>query len=120
MSVDTMEVDRLLAASRQAHDAKKRNAGVINKAGDVIAPPNYAKAEQSLVEALTCRLDAHDLDPEHTAPGWLIAIPPARIPTTEAELIRFYVAYAKPLIPPDVMARVIARFPAYAEIRYIP
>lgn len=114
MSVDPAEVNRLLLASRAAHDMKKRNAGVIDKSGAVIAPPNYPKAEQHLVDALRLRLDAHDLDPEHTAEGW------AADKVADAELIRFYVKYAKPLIAQVDLDRVLARFPAYAELDYIP
>lgn len=120
MSVDVAEVNRLLAASRAAHEAKKRKAGVIDKEGRVIAAPNWPAAEQHIVEALRCRVEAHVLDPEHTASGWSIPIPPATTATPDADLIKFYVAYAKPFISPDVMAHVLARFPAYAAIEYLP
>lgn len=114
MSVDTVEVNRLLAASRAAHDMKKRSAGVIDKDGRTIAKPNYVVAERHLAEALRLRLDAHDLDPEHTASGWA----QDRVP--DAELIRFYVQYSRPLIPEAQMQQIVRRFPAYVEIRYIP
>lgn len=120
MSVDVAEVNRLLAASREAHNRKKRTAGVIDRDGRVIAPPNYSTAEQHIVEALRLRLEAHTLDPEHTADGWSVPIPPAKTATSDAELIRFYVAYSKPFIGEKEMAMVLERFPAYAEIRYIP
>ncbi len=120
MAVDTAEVNRLLAVSRAAHEQKKRNAGVINKAGDVIAAANYPAAEQHLVTALVARLDAHELDPEHTASGWAQPIPPARNPTPEAELLKFYWAYSLPFISDADKARVLARFPEFESVRYIP
>lgn len=118
--IDTLEVNRLLSESRAAHGMKKRFAGVIDGLGTVIAPPNYPTAEQHIVEALRLRLEAHALDPKHTADGWSVPIPPAKTPTPDAELIRFYVAYAKPFIGEKQMAMVLERFPAYADIRYIP
>ena len=112
--IDEPAVNRLLVASRAAHDMKKRNAGIINKAGDVIAKPNWPVAEQHIVEALRLRLEAHALDPEHTASGW------AQDAAPDAELIKFYLAYSLPHIPRAQLAQVFARFPAYREIRYIP
>lgn len=112
--IDAIEVNRLLAASREAHDAKKRKAGIVGRHGRVIAPPNWPEAEQHIVQALHHRLDAHDLDPQHVAPGWRDDRAP------DANLIRFYLAYSKPFITEADMARVVARFPAYAEIEYIP
>lgn len=120
MSVDVAEVNRLLAESRAAHEAKKRKAGVIDRDGRVVTNPNWPEAEQHIVEALRLRVEAHALDPDHTAPGWSVPIPPAKTATPDAELIRFYVAYAKPYIPADVMAQIIERFPQYGEIEYIP
>lgn len=114
MRVDVDAVNRLLTASRNAHDMKKRSAGVIDSTGAVLAKPNYPVAEQHIVTALALRLDAHDADPRHTADGWQADRSP------DAELIKFYVCYSKPYIPRDVMARVVARFPAYAELQYIP
>lgn len=114
MSVDTAAVNRLLAASREAHDMKRRNAGRIDGTGKVAAQPNWPRAEQYIAEALRLRLDAHDADPEHTASGWGDDTAP------DAMLIRFYVAYSKPLISESDMAKVIARFPEYAEVAYIP
>ena len=114
MSVDVAEVNRLLSASRAAHDAKKRKAGLIDREGKVKTKPNYAEAEQHIVEALRLRVEAHALDPDHTADGW------SQDRAPDAELIRFYVAYSKPFIAEAVMAQVLERFPAYAEIRYIP
>jgi hypothetical protein len=114
MRVDVAEVNRLLTASRAAHDAKKRSAGVIDRDGRVLAPPDYPSAEQHIVEALRLRLEAHALDPAHTASGWSADKAP------DDKLIAFYVAYSKPFIPEKDMHQVLARFPAYAEIRYIP
>ena len=110
----SVEVDQKLVASRAAHDLKKRKAGVIDKTGAVIAQPDYPAAEQCLVEALRLRLEAHDLDPEHTSAGWALDKAP------DAELIRFYVAYCRPHIPRALLAQVFQRFPAYREIVYIP
>lgn len=118
--IDEVAVNGLLSASRAAHEMKKRRAGVIDSTGATIAPANWAEAEHHLVEALRLRLDAHDLDPEHTASGWLVPIPPAPKPTPEPDLIRFYVAYSKPFIPEHVMARVLERFPVFVDVRYIP
>lgn len=118
--IDETAVNALLSAARTAHVEKKRKAGVINKQGTVIASPDYATSEQHIVEALRLRCEAHALDPDHQASGWLIPIPPASRPVPEADLIRFYVAYAKPFIPADVLAQVLERFPAYADVRYIP
>lgn len=111
---DEAAVNRLLTASRAAHDRKKRSAGLIDKEGTVVAQPNYQVAEQHLAEALTLRLKAHELDPEHAASGWK----QDRVP--DAELIAFYVAYCKPRIEKAQMRQITQRFPAYAEIRYIP
>ncbi len=108
------EVDRLLVASREAHTAKKRKAGVIDGSGTVIAQPDYPTAEQHIVEALRLRLEAHGLDPAHESSGWAQDMSP------DAELIKFYVAYSRPFIPRKLMVQVLERFPAYAEIRYIP
>lgn len=114
------EVNRLLAASRAAHASKKVKAGRVDKEGVVIVAPNYTEAEQHIAEALSLRLQAHVLDPAHVASGWSVPIPPATRPTPDADLIAFYVAYCKPLIPEDQMAQITARFPQYAEIAYLP
>lgn len=107
-------VNQLLATSRAEHDMKKRKAGLTDPEGRVKALPNYPQAEQHILKALTLRLEAHALDPEHTASGW------ADDKAPDAELIRFYVAYSKPLISAELMAQITARFPDYAEIAYIP
>lgn len=112
--IDESAVNALLVASRAAHDAKKRTVGVIDSKGNVIAQANYATAEQHIVEALRLRLEAHALDPEHAAPAWGDDRRP------DADLIKFYVAYSKPFIPAEQMQLVLERFPAYAEIAYIP
>lgn len=112
--MDEAAVNRLLAASRAAHDAKKRKAGVVDRDGRVLSQPNYPQAEQHIVEALRLRLEAHEMDPEHVASGW------RDDRSTDAQLIAFYVAYSKPFIPEPQLAQVYERFPAYAEIAYIP
>lgn len=114
MSVDTAEVNRLLAASRAAHDLKKRHAGLVDADGIVTAKPNYPMAEQHVVQALTLRQQAHVLDPGHTADGW------SQDRVSDEALIKFYVSYALPHIPEPLMVDILKRFPAYAEIRYIP
>jgi hypothetical protein len=106
MSVDVAEVNRLLQASRGAHARYRQAANT--------PPPNYQLSERHVLDALILRLDAHDRDPEHTVAGWRDDKAP------DADLIAFYVAYAKPLVTPDQMARITARFPAYAQIAYIP
>lgn len=116
MSVDTATVNRLLQQSREKHTAKKRAAGVVDRDGRVVSAPNYQRGEAEIVEALRLRLEAHELDPEHTAEGWR----DDRAFASDEKLIAFYVAYSKPLIPEEQMALVLQRFPAYAEIRYIP
>lgn len=81
------EVHALLTQSRAAHTAKKRAAGLTDKHGNVTSHPNYPKAEQHIADALRLRLEAHDLDPDHTAPAW-------RDDTTpHAQLVAFYTEY---------------------------
>lgn len=112
--IDEAAVNTLLAASRSAHDMKKRKAGVIDKHGTVIASPNWPEAEKCIVDALRLRLEAHDLDPKHKASGW------ADDRSPDAELIRFYIAYSKPFIPEKQLKQVYKRFPDYEQIEYIP
>lgn len=64
------KVDALLAQSRAAHDRKKKAAGLTDKDGRVTRRPNYPEAEAEMRTALAFRQQAHDLDPEHTAPAW--------------------------------------------------
>lgn len=117
--VDTEAVHRLLTASREAHKRKKRLAGVVDREGNVLQAPDWPSAEQEIVTALKLRLEAHALDPAHTAPAWMTdQLANKGVP--DAELIKFFVAYAKPFIAPEQMAAVLARFPAYADVAYIP
>lgn len=59
----------LLQQSRAAHAQKKRAAGTID-AKAVPSGADYPLADAHLGEALTLRLAAHDLDPEHADPAW--------------------------------------------------
>lgn len=112
--VDAHAVNTLLVASRAAHDRKRLAAGRVDRYGKVIAPPNWPVAEQHIAEALRLRLEAHALDPDHTASGWRDDL------ASDDKLIAFYVAYAKPFIPADQLEQVYARFPDFQHIQYIP
>lgn len=114
MAVDTVAVDRLLAESRAAHDRKKQYAGVVNAKGDVVSLPNWPVAERHIADALRLRLEAHAADPGHVSPGW------SQDKASDRELIKFYVAYAKPFIPDEQMAQIVERYPECADIQYIP
>lgn len=85
------DVGEKLRASRAAHERKRRSTGR-NDAGGVLAEaPDYPKAEAHLAEALRLRLEAHDLDPDHTDPEW------ARDVVSHDDLVAFFRSY--PLIP---------------------
>lgn len=64
------QVSALLSQSRAAHDRKKKAAGQTDKDGKVTQRPNYPEAEGEIRLAMHLRLQAHQLDPEHTAPAW--------------------------------------------------
>ncbi len=112
-------VAQKLAASRDAHLRKKHAAGKIDSLGTVESAPDYPKAEAHILEALTLRLEAHALDPQHEAPAWAEDTA-ANKGLSDDALLMFFVAYCKPLIPPDQMAQLVARDPLFAKIAYIP
>lgn len=112
--VDEAAVNTLLHQSREAHKRKQRSAGVVDRDGTVISAPNWPEAEQHIVEALRLRLEAHDLDPEHTASGWRDDL------ASDDKLIAFYCAYSLPFIPAKLLRQVYARFPDFKDIAYIP
>lgn len=65
------QVADLLAQSRAAHAAYRRSAGRINKEGKVSEAPNLWAAGSQVQQALSLRLEAHVLDPEHVDPVWI-------------------------------------------------
>lgn len=67
------DVPRLLAESRQ-HQLTRIRLG--NKLTGKQHTPAYREAEQASALALTTRLQAHDLDPEHTSPAWALDTAP--------------------------------------------
>lgn len=83
-----MTVADLLTASRQHALQRKRLAGRANKDGHITHRPNYPAAEQAAAQALKLRLQAHDLDPDHTDPAW------SDDPAPHAEIVAFLEAYA--------------------------
>jgi hypothetical protein len=85
------QVADLLIASRAQHDQKRQSTGRVNRDGIVTSKPNYPKAENHIAEALRLRLEAHELDPEHTDPEWSRDVAP------HDALVAFYRQY--PLIP---------------------
>lgn len=86
----------LLAQSRAAHDRKKKAAGLTDKHGMVTRRPNYPEAEAEMALALTLRLDAHALDPNHESPAWGID-QAANKGLSHQQMCEFMAAYA--LIP---------------------
>jgi hypothetical protein len=92
--VNDAEVARLLALSREAHKRKKHAAGTVNARGDVASQPNYPLAEQHMAEALRLRLEAHALDPDHTAPAWSVDAA-ANKGISHAQLVSFMRRYAE-------------------------
>lgn len=92
--VNDAEVARLLAASREAHLRKKRAAGTINAKGDVANHPDYPQAESFMAEALRLRLEAHQLDPDHTAPAWSVD-QAANKGISHEQLVSFMTRYAE-------------------------
>jgi len=113
------DVAQLLAASREAHLRKKHAAGVVDAQGTVLSAPNYTVAEQHVAAAVSLRLQAHALDPLHLDPAWA-ADQLSNKGQTDRQLLSFFVAYSKPLIPAEQMAQLTARFPEMAAIAYLP
>ncbi len=67
-----MTVAELLTASRQAHQRYRlQHAGRIDKTGKVAHQPELKPSGEAIQDALRLRLDAHQLDPQHTDPAWL-------------------------------------------------
>lgn len=112
--VDEQVVNQKLHASRAAHARKQQASGRVDRSGKVIQQPNWPVAEQHIVTALALRLEAHALDPEHTASGWKDDA------ASDEELIAFYCAYSLPFIPAEQLEQVYARFPHFRTIKYIP
>jgi hypothetical protein len=112
--VDVTEVNRLLSASREAHKRKKAAAGIVDGQGKVIAKPNWPVAEQHIVEAFRTRVEAHTLDPEHTASGW------NDDRASDKDLLAFFIAYSRPFLSEKHLTMAIERYPEFQDIAYIP
>ncbi len=80
-------VAELLADSTAAHLRYRQAAGRTDKDGRVISPPNDIEAEAAIREALSARLEAHALDPDHADAAWIG--PKA----THDDLVKFYDRY---------------------------
>lgn len=65
-------VSALLSQSRAAHERKKKAAGLTDRNGTITRRPDYPEAEAEMATALSLRLEAHALDPDHHAPAWLL------------------------------------------------
>ncbi|MEY4385599.1 MAG: hypothetical protein RLY20_882 [Verrucomicrobiota bacterium] len=85
---DTPSVAELLAQSRAHHLTKTRlaNRRIAGKHA-----PDYGAAEQAAAQALTLRLQAHQLDPDHIDPAWAADVVP------HEQIVAFLTAY--PSIP---------------------
>lgn len=82
------DVPRLLAQSRAHALNRKRFA---NQQTNKQHTPNLTAAESEAAVALSTRLQAHDLDPDHADPSWALDVVP------HAEIVAFLTAY--PAIP---------------------
>lgn len=65
------EVGRLLEQSRAAHQRSLRARGRIDKHGRIGEAPQLRIAGGLIQEALSRRLEAHALDPDHHDPAWI-------------------------------------------------
>jgi hypothetical protein len=62
-------VDQLLTQSRAHHATYRQYA---NRKSGQRPDPDYAQAEQAIASALDTRLQAQQLDPDHTDPAWAL------------------------------------------------
>jgi hypothetical protein len=79
MSADSLEVARLLDASRREHERYRQHMPRMSTVpGGYPIPqggsPDDARA--ALVDARNLRVQAHNADPDHTAPAWASDVVP--------------------------------------------
>lgn len=89
------DVTALLAASRAGHAKYRTLAGRINDKGTISQVPNLYDAGQAIASALSARLEAEQLDPQHTDPAWIADRRLNKGQTSES-LIEFYGRYLSP------------------------
>lgn len=65
------DVAALLAQSRAAHAQSFQHRGRIDAHGRAQTLPQLQSAGASIQNALSLRLEAHALDPDHLDPAWL-------------------------------------------------
>lgn len=85
--LESRSVEDLLRISRQQNLLRKRLSGRADKHGIITQGPDYANAERATALALSARLEAHLLDPEHTDPAWTFDAAP------HTEILKFFVKY---------------------------
>jgi hypothetical protein len=95
MAVDPTEIDRLLRDARSAHDRAK--VARMKKQDDWIV---------ILLQARDLRQQAHELDPEHTAPIWASEFPPHLAYTD------FYDKHLAPAVPVRTLREAVTELAA--------
>lgn len=91
-----MSVAELLAQSRQAHQRYRlQHAGRIDRHGKVSHATQLQPASFAILEALSLRVDAERLDPQHSDPAWLTDLEANKGQTSEA-MIAFLARYLTP------------------------
>jgi hypothetical protein len=85
----------LLAQSRAAHAKYRTLAGRVDSKGAISQAPNLYDAGQAIQVALSARLEAERLDPNHTDPAWA-ADERLNKGATSASLIEFYARWLSP------------------------
>lgn len=89
-------VAHLLAQSRAAHARSHQHRGRIDKTGKVGQPPRLYDAGLAMGAALSLRLDAEALDPQHLDPAWMTDAEANKGQSSEA-MVAFLGRYLTPV-----------------------
>jgi hypothetical protein len=66
----TVIVADLLSQSRAAHQTYRKFAGTCDKKGNITQAYDEGRCVKAIELALSTRLEAHRIDPDHTDPEW--------------------------------------------------